>query len=46
MKEELIINIFPKLLSFRLTPTSARDTELISAARESEKEADIRFLAP
>lgn len=27
-------------------PTSPRDTELISAARESEKEADIKFFAP
>lgn len=35
------------MISFFLRKlTSARDTELISAARESEKEADIRFLAP
>lgn len=36
-------SVFEEIFS---KPTSDLDTELISAARESEKEADIKFLAP
>lgn len=46
-KESHIVSNNHYIMFFLLSkPTSPRDTELISAARESEKEADIRFFAP
>lgn len=42
----LKVNLHDQYEDVFLRRTSVRDTELISAARESEKEADIRFFAP